>query len=83
MSDPVAAMQTLVNELNSLKQRIEALENLLDERISVKDASLLFRIPEQTIYRWIREGRVKPVRIGRRIFITRREVLKLLKNREK
>lgn len=37
-----------------------------------------FKVTKQTIYNWIKSGRVRAVRFGNRILITRTEVLRLL-----
>lgn len=44
----------------------------------VKELCELFQISKPTIYEWIREGRLKPFRIGSRVFFKGSEVEEML-----
>lgn len=48
------------------------------DRLSVREAALVLDVSRSTIYRWARAGRVSVNRVGRRIFIQRQALERLL-----
>ena len=46
--------------------------------LTVSEASALLRLSPNTLQNWLSQGRLKRVKIGRRTFISRREVEELL-----
>jgi excisionase family DNA binding protein len=59
--------RVVLEELNSRKEASKLL-------YKVKDLCELFQVSKPTIYEWIREGRLKPFRIGSRVFFKGQEV---------
>ena len=50
----------------------------LVEVLTVKEVAKLLNISEKTLYKWIKENRVKAVRMGALLRITKDEVDKIL-----
>lgn len=48
------------------------------EVLTVKEVAKLLNISEKTLYKWIKENRVKAVRMGALLRITKDEVDKIL-----
>lgn len=63
----------ILKELKELKTSFHALENKVDVKpykvYSVKELSQLSGTSELTIRNWIKEGKIKANRIGRKLFI--------------
>jgi excisionase family DNA binding protein len=53
-----------------------------DDLLSVPQAAKQLGVHFATLYRWIDKGRVRPLRIGGQVFVTRDEVRALKKQRE-
>jgi excisionase family DNA binding protein len=50
----------------------------MPDLLTVQDLVRKFKIPEQSVYRMVREGRLSPVRIGRRLRFTEDEAQRLI-----
>jgi excisionase family DNA binding protein len=63
----------ILNELKELKTNFQELRNKLEVEpykiYSVKELSILSGASELTIRNWIKEGKIKANRIGRKLFI--------------
>ena len=49
-----------------------------DKVYTITEVCTQFQISKPTLYEWIRAGKIKPVKIGRRVFFNRKEVEGLL-----
>lgn len=53
----------------------------IDGKYTVKGAKAILGIGESTVWRWIREGKLKPVYQRARVLFDAEEIRKLTKNR--
>ena len=45
---------------------------------SVKEAAKRLKVSEALIRKWVYEGRVKPIRLGRRVFLSDEELIRVI-----
>ena len=50
------------------------------ELLRIKEAAAALGVAYQTIYRWVYEGRLHPVRLGRAVRIPKSEIKRLAQN---
>lgn len=53
----------------------------IEKLYTVADVALFFHLKENTIYRWVRVGTIKVVRIGTNVRIPHEEVLRIVSER--
>lgn len=50
--------------------------------MTVQEVALIFRRSDRTIRTWVRDGRLRPIRVGRSVFFRREDVEALLRPSE-
>jgi excisionase family DNA binding protein len=60
------------------------MENIMDTRdlINFSDAAKLAGVSRQTLYKWLRQGKIRPIAISGGRLIDRNDILKLKLERE-
>ena len=48
---------------------------------TVKEVAQMFRVKEPTIYYWIKKGKIKAIKIGKKWLIPEEEIFKLINGR--
>ncbi|WP_050899193.1 helix-turn-helix domain-containing protein [Marinitoga piezophila] len=51
---------------------------LEDEFLTKKEVAKLLKVSEVTIYRWSKQGILKPIKIGKKVLFKRADIEKLL-----
>lgn len=67
--------QELFNKIDSIEKRIEQLlapDN--NEKLSIKAVALEMDVSDLTVHNWIKRGQLKASKIGRRVYVSRKDL---------
>ena len=71
-------MRKIVREEIAFALRVQGMIKPAEKSYTISEFCKRFQISKPTLYEWIKMGKIKPVKIGRRVFFNRKDVESLL-----
>lgn len=71
-------MRKIIREEVSFAVRTHSMTKQVEQSFTISEFCKHFQISKPTLYEWIKAGKIKPSKIGRRVYFKRKDVEALL-----